>query len=447
MSAIPEGLIGTMDERPNIKRGDKVGYSARLGARADRSFQALFHTADGTTAASQAPALTLNPEAPLRFERLRRSRFFSLIKGPLLHARNFLTSPVLSRIDGVHGTLGTHQRLIAQTLERTEALEAKVRKVLEGMSATHAQLEAQVARLQETDARIGKVHQSLGFLHVKADDAAIKLRPAMHLNGAFAVPLRDGYLFVPEEEEGLLLMYTGAGPDGLEPGTRRIIQMMTPPGGTGVDVGASVGLHTLALARSLGPSGKLYAFEAEARLEPFLRRTINANGLHQTNLQILAVGAEHGEATFHVARTIGHSSLYALSSASEVREEVKVEIRTLDELIPEEVQVDLIKIDVEGAELDVIRGAKGVLSRSPNCAIIAELGPSHLKRVGISLGDWLQAFEAFGLKAYAIEEPFGEVRRADAKALEKEHSVNMAFVRDGSFAHGAMLDQKVIKAR
>jgi FkbM family methyltransferase len=493
----------------------------------------------------------------MRFERLRRSRLFALIKGPLLHARNFLSSPVLSRIDGVQGTLGTHQRLIAQGLERAQATDTVVRQsaeVLEGLKGTlgaHQQLIAQgLERTQATDtivrqsaevleglqAQVTKLHQSVGLLqakaddaainlhqsvgllqakaddtainlrqsvgllhakaddaainlhqsvgllqakaddtainlrqsvgllqakaddtainlrqsvgllHAKADDAAIKLRPLVHLKDAYAVPLRDGYLFVPEEEEGLLLMYTGAGPDGLEPGTRRILQMISPAGGTAVDVGASVGLHTLALAHAIGPAGKLHAFEAEPRLEPFLRRTLHANGLHQVELKILAIGAEHREAVFHVARTIGHSSLYALGSPSEVREEVKVQLRPLDELIPKTTKVNVIKIDVEGAELDVIKGAEKTLVRSADCALVAELGPSHLKRVGISLAEWLGAFERFGLKSFAIEEPYGEVKAADPGWLAEQHSVNMLFCRPGSFAHSALLEHKALKS-
>ena len=435
----------------------------------------------------------------MRFERLRRSRLFTLIKRPLLHARDFVISPVLSRVDGVQGTLGTHQRLIAQALERAQATDTHVRQsaqmlealqgtlgthqrliaqaleraqatdthvrqsaqmleALQGALGTHQQLVAQaLERTEATDrhsaqviaglqAQVTKLHQSIGFLHAKADDAAIKLRPSVHLKDAYAVPLRDGYLFVPEEEEGLLLMYTGAGPDGLEPGTRRILQMISPAGGTAVDVGANVGLHTLALAQAIGPAGKLHAFEAEPRLEPFLRRTLQANGLHQVELKILAIGAEHGEAMFHVARTIGHSSLYALGSPSEVREEVKVQLRPLDELIPETPKVDVIKIDVEGAELDVIKGAEKTLARSTDCAVVAELGPSHLKRVGISLSEWLGAFERFGLISFAIEEPFGEVTAADPGWLAEQHSVNMLFCRPGSFAYSALVEQKALKS-
>jgi FkbM family methyltransferase len=373
----------------------------------------------------------------MRFERLRRSKAFAYIKGPLLHLRNFLTSPVLGRVDGVHAVLSTHQRLLGQALDRTQTMEGQLR-------AAEQRLESLQETVGTTAARLDKVYQSVGFLHQKADDAVVKSRPVVHLQDAYAVPLRDGYLFIPEQDEGLLLMYTGAGPDGLEPGTRRILQMITPPKGCAIDVGASVGLHTLALARSVGAGGRLFAFEAEPRLERHLRRTLSANGLHQVSLHMLAAGDKNSKATFHVAKTIGHSSLYALESDDQEREAVEVEIRRLDDVIAKDVLVDVIKIDVEGAELDVLKGAEQILQRSPECAIVAELGPSHLKRIGTPLEDWLGAFTQQGFQAFSIEEPFGNVTPADVEWLARQHSVNMLFVKAGSFARAALAESQAI---
>ena len=380
----------------------------------------------------------------MSLERLRRSRVFAYIKGPLLHIRNFLTSPVLTRVDGVYGALLTQQRMIAQIAERIEATE---RNLLQKGDATASQVASLQDRLEASGTRLEKIHQSIGFLHNKADDAVVKSRPVMHMKDAYAVPLRDGYLFVPEEEEGLLLMYTGAGPDGLEPGTRRILQMITPPEGCAIDVGASVGLHTLALARSIGPSGRLFAFEAEPRLERFLRRTLHANGLHQVSLHMLAAGDKNSKATFHVAKTIGHSSLYALESDDQEREAVEVEIRRLDDVIGKDVLVDVIKIDVEGAELDVLKGAEQILQRSRECAIVAELGPSHLKRIGTSLEEWVAAFTKEGFQGFAIEEPFGTVKPLDLEWLARQHSVNMLFVRNGSYARAALRESQAVAPR
>ncbi len=439
-----------MNDRSIASTPAKVGYSTRLGARMDRAFARAMRQTGGSGSDATAIPVGLvtgsfhsqSAEAPMRFERLRRSRFFGMIKLPLLHLRNFVTAPVLSRVDALQGVLATHQRLIAQTLEAQKQVEALSRRAALSIERIDAALHS---KSDEAAIRLDKLRQSTGFLHQKADDAVIKQRAVVHLKDAYAVPLRDGYLFIPEEDEGILLMYTAASPDGLEPGTRRIIQMIAPPGGTAIDVGASVGLHTLALGRAIGAAGRIYAFEAEPRLERPLRRTLAANGFNQVDLQILAVGAEHGEATFHVARTIGHSSLYALGGPDAVREEVRVQLRTLDELIPPQTMVDVIKIDVEGAELDVIKGAYATITRSRDCAIVAELGPSHLERVGLSLDDWIGAFTQFGLEGYAIAEPFGTVTPIDRDWLARQHSVNVLFVRPGSFAANALATHDVVR--
>ena len=99
---------------------------------------------------------------------------------------------------------------------------------------------------------------------------------------------------------------------------------------------------------------------------------------------------------------------------------------------------------MEGAELDVLKGAEQILQRSPECAIVAELGPSHLKRIGTPLEDWLAAFTQQGFQAFSIEEPFGNVTPADVEWLARQHSVNMLFVKAGSFARAALAESQAI---
>jgi FkbM family methyltransferase len=294
--------------------------------------------------------------------------------------------------------------------------------------------------VQNTAQTVQNITRDLGYLHQKLDEAAVKSRPVVRLDGAHAVPLADGYLFIPEEEEALLLMYSGAASAGLEPGTRRILQAVVGPGGRAIDVGASVGLHTLALARAVGQTGRVDAFEAEPGLQPYLRRTLAVNGLGQVHLHNVAVGAKDGTASFHVARTIGHSSLYELGD-DEVRDQVTVQLRQLDSMSDVMAPIDVIKIDVEGAELDVIRGAKKILSGSPECVVVAEFGPSHLRRAGVSVEDWFSEFTGHGFGYYGIAEPSGNLHRVDLRWAASQHSVNILFVRPGARIEKKLLNQ------
>jgi FkbM family methyltransferase len=347
-----------------------------------------------------------------RIKQYLKAKAVHYLKTPLGRLREFLNVPIYARMDAI----GSDQQALAKSAEST----------------------AQSVAVLEVN--IQNIARDLGYLHQKLDEAAVKSRPVVRRDGAYAVPLADGYLFIPEEEEALLLMYSGAGSAGLEPGTRRILQAVVGPGGHAVDVGASVGLHTLALARAVGQTGRVDAFEAAPGLQPYLQRTLAVNGFGQVHLHNMAVGAKDGTASFQVARTIGHSSLYELGD-DEVRDQVTVQLRQLDSVSGVTAPIDLIKIDVEGAELDVIRGAKKILSGSPECVVVAEFGPSHLRRAGVSVEDWFSEFTGHGFGYYGIAEPSGNLHRVDLRWAASQHSVNILFVRPGARIEKKLLNQ------
>ena len=107
-------------------------------------------------------------------------------------------------------------------------------------------------------------------------------------------------------------MVANASSGGLEPGVRTVLRRLLQPGMQAADVGANVGLLTLAMATAVGPGGRVFAFEPEARVRDQLRKTLHLNGLAQVRLSDAAVGAEAGRLTFHESPIIGHSSLYDL---------------------------------------------------------------------------------------------------------------------------------------
>ena len=100
--------------------------------------------------------------------------------------------------------------------------------------------------------------------------------------------------------------------------------------------------------------------------------------------------------------------------------------------LPPGQRIDVAKIDVEGAELDVLDGMARVVEENPGILIIAEYGPSHLARTGVAPKDWLSAFSSHGLQGYVIEEPSGNCVPIEQVDLSEVFSVNIAFIRPTS---------------
>ncbi len=83
---------------------------------------------------------------------------------------------------------------------------------------------------------------------------------------------------------------------------------------------------------------------------------------------------------------------------------------------------------MEGAELDVLAGMPRILRTNPQIVLLAEYGPSHLVRTGVTPEQWFGAFRAEGFDAYAIDEETGACRPVAPADVAEVDSVNILFV-------------------
>jgi FkbM family methyltransferase len=149
-----------------------------------------------------------------------------------------------------------------------------------------------------------------------------------------------------------------------------------------LDIGANFGLYTAISASIVRNDGRLYAFEANPRVFESLQRTIVANDLY-FNPNIVAanvlVSAESGRGRLHFSANLpsgGTMSDVALTGGKQ--RAVEVDMITIDDFLPADLAVDLVKIDVEGHEPSVLRGMERTIARSPNIRIVAEFAEGLL---------------------------------------------------------------------
>jgi FkbM family methyltransferase len=182
---------------------------------------------------------------------------------------------------------------------------------------------------------------------------------------------------------------------------------MLRPGDVFVDVGANAGLYTLFAAAAVGPSGRVIACEPSGREQARLRANLALNDFPQVELLKAALGDAPGTASLRLAERYlaGHNSMF-LTPPGAVREEV-VTVTTLDRVLATAARCDCVKIDVEGAELRVLRGGADTLARF-RPKLLIEFNPETLAAADTSAAEVAGWLGARGYRLFEIDPATGE---------------------------------------
>jgi FkbM family methyltransferase len=165
------------------------------------------------------------------------------------------------------------------------------------------------------------------------------------------------------------------------------VRRLLRPGEAAVDVGANFGVFTLALARAVGPTGKVIAYEPASTTFAFLSATLRRNGLTQVEAVRAAVSSSPGEAVFTNADSPELSGLAAAAVVSSERTWTEtVRLDTLDSAsaLASGRSIDFLKLDAEGEEVSILEGgARFFATHQP--LVMAELrhaGVTNTKLTG-----------------------------------------------------------------
>src|SRR5471032_427375 len=187
----------------------------------------------------------------------------------------------------------------------------------------------------------------------------------------------------------------------------RFVRRELKPGDSAIDVGGHIGFFTMHMAAAVGPEGRVYAFEPLDANASLLERSIAENGFGDRVLfQRAAVGATPGIATLTFpVETLNSGGAYLLRDGSAPlagNQKKEVPVVALDALELRR-PVRFIKMDVEGAEPQVLRGAARILAEDKP-VILSELHPTQLERAsGVTAGEFLAQIAALGYRAHRIE--------------------------------------------
>lgn len=197
------------------------------------------------------------------------------------------------------------------------------------------------------------------------------------------------------------------------------------PGDVVIDVGANIGDTCIVCARTVGPSGRVFAFEPHPRVYGWLAENVKLNGVGNAVLANIALGDSDGTVMFSDVRRDDMNRVMRNGSG------LVVQVRQLDRVLPSIARIALLKIDVEGFEIFVLRGARATLA-SAECVHV-EIGEKHFRKYDYDASEVLRTLEeaGFALMRFVSDRHLSPIDAAYVPARIE----NILGVRSSSLLH------------
>ena len=200
---------------------------------------------------------------------------------------------------------------------------------------------------------------------------------------------------------------TGAGPEGWwlglsEQDKLKFVSDIIRPGGVFYDIGANVGLYSMLAAEKIGATGRVISFEPASRNCSFFRKHMEMNQVLNVDLLQIAIGDKDGEASFD---DDGDPVGFRVAAAGKSR----VQMRSLDSMVStnELPPPSYLKIDVEGAELQVLQGASSII-KTHRPDIFIETHNRFVPGVHEDCSNWLRQ-HGYHVREFGSDNPKTEI--------------------------------------
>ena len=196
----------------------------------------------------------------------------------------------------------------------------------------------------------------------------------------------------PHDRVGLLHYLAG----DYEAVELRVAQTAIRPGSIAFDVGANIGYWSLELSRMVGPRGRVYAFEPEPENFQILLANLRLNGASNVTPVPIALSNAHGDRRLFRSRS--NAGDYSFGGVDDARDSVVVPCGRMDQFCEQYgCRPDFLKVDVQGHELEVFEGARGLgPGWTSQVRAVVEFDRDSLTRSRVDAAEFLGRLQALG---------------------------------------------------
>lgn len=204
-----------------------------------------------------------------------------------------------------------------------------------------------------------------------------------------------------------------------DPETANAIARLAVPGSTVLDVGAHLGYMSLLAGLAVGPGGTVHAFECDPRLSDRLELHLELNRMSWVRPFHVAVCEEtRGSVDLLLPQQLGWATLRSDTHLTGTRKTSVTSVSIDDHVAAHEMdpaRISLIKIDVEGSELGVLKGAINTLAASP-AAVVVEYILDRIRRQGEPPNDIMDLMRATGRRPHLMTK--GKIRAYQGEEVD-----------------------------
>ena len=217
--------------------------------------------------------------------------------------------------------------------------------------------------------------------------------------------------------------------DEIESLMARLFSGVIRPGMVVLDIGAFVGWYTLVAARQVGAQGKVYAFEPDPRNYELLGENLRLNQIDsRVTCLPWAVSDEAGVQPFFLHG--GDQSRSSLIPSGGGHETTVVNSVVLDDFLDRGLQIDVVKMDIEGGEVHALRGMGEILARAGRSVkLFVECNPASLRFAGESAPSLLAELRRLDFTIFMIDEVNRGLKPVDSR-IETAKYVNLYCIRE-----------------
>lgn len=178
-----------------------------------------------------------------------------------------------------------------------------------------------------------------------------------------------------------------------EKGELEFVSQYLRHGDTAMDIGANIGLFAVVMGRTIGQRGEVIAFDPVPTNIVRLKSNLNRNGISAEAVYELALGSSNGQMELKMSDDTAYASMHKVEYGFGNGKVIQVNVKRLDDIWNERGRpmISFIKMDVEGAEVEVIKGAGEMLAQCHPTMLIEANTPQHLAKL-------MEALQPFGYR-------------------------------------------------